>query len=77
MVHTRTHAPAHTHTHIHPHTHTHTPAHTHRKDSSLAFMWFFFAMAFQVLSFILGAIGPPTLGAWSVKYFDSESSGCS
>ena len=35
----------------------------YRKDSSLAFMWFFFVMLFQVLSYILNGIGAPTLGS--------------
>ena len=35
----------------------------YRKDSSLAFMWFFFVMLFQMLSYVLNGIGAPTLGA--------------
>ncbi len=35
-----------------------------RKDSSLAFMWFFFVMLFQVLSFVINGIGIPNMGAW-------------
>ena len=38
-----------------------------RKDSSLAYMWFFFVMLFQVLSYTLNGIGAPNLGAWWVK----------
>jgi hypothetical protein len=37
--------------------------HAYRKDSSLAYMWFFFVMLFQVLSYILNGIGAPNLGA--------------
>jgi len=50
----------------------------YKKDSSLAFMWFFFVMLFQVLSFILNAIGAPNLGACGffngAAFFDSTDS---
>ncbi len=35
-----------------------------RRDSSLAFMWFFFVMLFQILGYVLNGIGAPKLGAW-------------
>lgn len=35
----------------------------YRKDSSLAYMWFFFVMLFQCLSYLLNGIGIPNLGA--------------
>ena len=38
-----------------------------RQDSSLAFMWFFFVMLFQILSYALNGIGVPKLGAWYVS----------
>lgn len=37
--------------------------HAYRKDSSLAYMWFFFVMLFQILSYVLNGIGVPNLGA--------------
>lgn len=51
----------------------------YKKDSSLAFMWFFFVMLFQILSYILNAIGIPNLGACGffngAKFFNSNSNG--
>jgi hypothetical protein len=37
--------------------------HAYRRDSSLAYMWFFFVMLFQILSYLLNGIGVPNLGA--------------
>lgn len=37
--------------------------HAYRRDSSLAYMWFFFVMLFQILSYLLNGVGIPRLGA--------------
>lgn len=37
--------------------------HAYRRDSSLAYMWFFFVMLFQILSYVLNGVGVPNLGA--------------
>lgn len=53
--------------------------HAYRRDSSMAFMWFFFVMLFQILSYLLNAIGIPNLGACGffngTKFFDGGNTG--